>query len=195
MRKRLVVAVSGASGAIYAKRFLWQLPETYEIHLIVSSSAKIVIEQELGIDLKNQTFSQYCIKAKNNLSIIEYDPSDFAAAVSSGSFQTEAMVVVPCSAKTLAGVAAGYSGNLTERAAAVHLKEGRPLILLLRETPYSKIMIQNMMRCSDAGATIIPATPAFYHQPNSIDDLVDFVVGRILNVLKIEHRVFKAWGE
>lgn len=195
--KRIVVAVSGASGAIYTERFLVALPLEYEIHLLISQNARIVFQQELGWDHSKKSFLSFMAERglAADCKVYEYNVDNLSAAISSGSFRTEAMVVIPCSAKTLAGIAVGYGNNLIERAAAVHLKEQRPLILLLREAPYNRVHLKNMLTVNDAGATVVPASPAFYHGPQTITDLADFIVARIFNLLKIDQELFKGWGE
>jgi 4-hydroxy-3-polyprenylbenzoate decarboxylase len=179
---KLIIAVTGASGAIYAKRLLEVLREKgHEIHLIVSKSAKIVVEHELdGIG---------SLTAEH-----EYDESDMAAPMASGSNMFDAMVIVPASMKTIGALASGFCDNLITRAADVYLKEGRPLIIVPRETPLHAVHLENMARVSWLGATVLPAMPGFYHQPESVGDLVDFIVGKILNQLGIEHDLFKPWG-
>jgi flavin prenyltransferase len=172
--KRLVVALTGASGAIYGVRLLEQIKKLpVETHLIVSRWARVTIEQET-----NHTYGD--VKA---LADVIYGESDQAAAISSGSFQTSGMVIAPCSTKTLAAIASGFSYNLVCRAADVALKERRPLVLAVRETPLNSIHLRNMLTLSDLGATIMPPTPAFYHLPTGIDDIVDQTVLRILDQL------------
>jgi 4-hydroxy-3-polyprenylbenzoate decarboxylase len=127
--------------------------------------------------------------------IIYHHYEDFSAGIASGSFLTAGMVICPCSMGTLAGIAGGHSENLIQRAADVHLKERRKLIVVPRETPLSSIQLENMKRLADAGATVMPAMPGFYHTPRSIQDLIDFIVGRICDHLGIEHNLFKRWGD
>jgi 4-hydroxy-3-polyprenylbenzoate decarboxylase len=222
----LVVALTGASGAIYAIRLLEVLMVAgHTVHLTISRSAAIVLDRELGIhvDLENFKLSQLlpdeselasdsALQAlipnrsnladvssvfgdaqKGSINYLHYE--DFGAGIASGSFLTSGMVICPCSMGTLASIAGGHSDNLIHRAADVHLKERRKLILVPRETPLSGIQLENMRRLADAGATVLPAMPGFYHIPRSIQDLVDFVVGRICDHLEIEHKLFKRWGE
>lgn len=182
---RVVVAVTGASGAAYAKRLLEALKEAgAEVHLIMSSEAEGIVREELGTDPSELA----------KLTARYYREEDLWAPFSSGSFKFDAMVIVPCSMKTLAAVASGYANDLIARAADVALKEGRKLVLVVRETPLNLIHIKNMERAAVAGAIILPACPAFYHKPESIEDLVDYVVGKVLDVLGIEHELFKRWG-
>ncbi|HUZ81553.1 MAG TPA: UbiX family flavin prenyltransferase [Gaiellaceae bacterium] len=177
MAQRLVVAITGASGAIYGVRLLEKLRDLpVETHLIVSRWARITIEHE----------TDYTFAAVKALAEVVYAENDQAAAVSSGSFPTRGMVIAPCSTKTLAGIATGFSHNLVCRAADVVLKERRPLVLAVRETPLNSIHLRNMLTLSDMGATIVPPTPAFYTRPASVDDIVDYTVLRILDQFGFE---------
>lgn len=172
MTPRLIVAITGASGAIYGVRLLERLRDVpVETHLIVSRWARVTIEHE----------TDYTFAAVKALADVTYSENDQAAAVSSGSFLTRGMVIVPCTTKTLAGIATGFAYNLVCRAADVVLKERRPLVLAVRETPLNSIHLRNMLTLSDMGATILPPTPAFYTQPAGIDDIVDYTVLRILD--------------
>jgi 4-hydroxy-3-polyprenylbenzoate decarboxylase len=174
MTNRLVIALTGASGAIYGVRLLERLRELpIETHAIVSRWARVTIEHE----------TSYSYRDVKELADVVYGESDQAAAISSGSFATRGMVIAPCSTKTLAAIATGFSHNLVCRAADVSLKERRALVLAVRETPLSSIHLRNMLTLSDMGATILPPTPAFYHRPAEIDDLVDQTVLRILDQL------------
>ena len=184
MISRLVVALTGASGAIYGIRLLECLRDLpVEVHLIISRWARVTIEHETS-------YSYTQVKA---LADEVYGENDQAAAVSSGSFLTRGMVIAPCSTKTLAAVASGYSHNLIGRAADVTLKERRPLVLAVRETPLSSIHLRNMLTLSDVGATIFPPTPAFYHRPTEIDDIVDQTVLRILDQFQFELDAASRW--
>ncbi len=181
---RLVVGVSGGSGIIYGVRFLEVLRELkVESHLVMSPSARetLVLETDKRV------------KQVESLATKVYPFGDVAAALSSGSFRTDGMVIIPCSMKTLAGVASGYSDNLLLRAADVTLKERRRLVLVPRETPLSTIHIENMLRAANAGAIVVPAMPAFYDRPKTIDDIVNHLVGKVLDVLGIEHNLFRRW--
>ncbi|HEY4348725.1 MAG TPA: UbiX family flavin prenyltransferase [Gaiellaceae bacterium] len=174
MTNRLVVAITGASGAIYGVRLLQRLAELpVETHVIISRWARVTIDHETPHSYED-------VKA---LADVLYGEGDQAAAISSGSFVTRGMVIAPCSTKTLAAIASGFSYNLVCRAADVILKERRPLVLAVRETPLSSIHLRNMLTLSDMGATILPPTPAFYHRPETIDDIVDQTVLRILDQL------------
>jgi 4-hydroxy-3-polyprenylbenzoate decarboxylase len=220
----VVVAVTGASGSIYAVRLLQVLSDAgRQTHVIISGAARQVIVRELGLQfpqgdagpdvwsafpsealqsstalrfgfavpqldgLKDASRSQGCIRV--------WGLNDYSAGIASGSFLTDGMVICPCSMGTLSAIATGASTNLIHRAADVHLKERRPLVLLPRETPLSLIQLENMSRVCQAGATVMPAMPGFYHQPQSVADLVDFIVGRMCDHLRIPHRLFQRWGE
>jgi 4-hydroxy-3-polyprenylbenzoate decarboxylase len=182
---RLIVAITGASGVIYGKRLLEALREKkVETYLVVSKAAESVIEHELKTtknDLKK-------------LAVHVCDVNDLSAPIVSGSFRTDGMIVVPCSMKTLAGITHGYSNNLILRAADVTLKEKRKLILVPRETPLSVVHLRNMLDLASQGVFILPAMPAYYHKPEKIEDLIDFVVGKALDLLGIEHKLFKRWS-
>ncbi|NLW08033.1 MAG: UbiX family flavin prenyltransferase [Clostridia bacterium] len=182
---RLVVAVTGATGAIYAVRLLQALKEKeVEVHLILSRWARETVRLETNFDEEN--FRQ--------LATCCYTENDLAAPLASGSFQHQGMVVIPCSMKTLAGIAHGYAANLIMRAADVTLKEGRRLILATRETPLNAIHLENMLTLARLGVVIMPPVPAFYNQPRSIDDLVNNFVGRIMDLLGLEHDLVARWS-
>jgi len=183
---RLIVAITGASGVIYGMRLLKVLQEkNVETHLIISKAAEKVVEHELE-------------KTKADIEKLAnhtYNVDDWSAPVVSGSFKTDGMIIIPCSMKTLAGVAHGYSANLVLRAADVTLKEKRTLVLVPRETPLNVVHLRNMLELAEQGVTILPAMPAYYHKPKHIDDLVDFVVGKVLDLLEINHALYKRWSE
>lgn len=195
----IVLGITGASGAPYAVRLLEQLLSAgSRVWLSISPAGATVIEQELGIrvDLRQFQIAALVPQHADLPGEVQYfHYQDLMAPMASGSARTAAMVVCPCSGGTLSSIAHAASGNLIQRAADVHLKERRPLILVPRETPLSTPQLENMLRCSQFGATILPAMPGYYHQPRGIDDLVDFVVARILDQLHIEHRLGKRWGE
>ncbi len=181
---RIIVAITGASGVVYGKRLLEVLSDkNIETHLIISKGAEEIIASELSS--KKHDIEK--------LATHVYQMNDLSSPLSSGSFIVDAMVIVPCSAKTLAGIANGYSDNLILRAAEVTIKQGRKLILVPRETPVSAIQIENMLKLARIGVVILPAMPAFYHNPKNINDLIDFVVGKILDSLDIAHNLFKRW--
>jgi 4-hydroxy-3-polyprenylbenzoate decarboxylase len=181
---RLIVAITGASGVIYGKRLLQVLREKrVETHLIVSKAAEKVVEHELGVTKKDleRLVSRF------------YSVDDLGSPLMSGSFQTDGMVIVPCTMKTLAGIAHGYSDNLILRAADVTLKEGRKLVVVPRETPLSVVHLRNMLAVAKLGVVVVPAMPAYYHKPKKIGDLVDFVVGKVLDCLGVEHTLYRRW--
>ena len=183
--RRLVVGVTGASGVVYAKRLLEVLKEkNIETHLIVSKTAEKIIKHELEMDRADF----------DKLGRYRYREDEVDAPLASGSFKIDGMVIIPCSLKTLAGIASGYTDNLILRAADVTLKEKRKLVLVPRETPLSAIHLRNMLELAIIGVVILPAMPSFYHRPKSIHELVDFIVGKILDIFGIEHDLFRRWG-
>jgi 4-hydroxy-3-polyprenylbenzoate decarboxylase len=186
----VTLGITGASGAPYAVRLLQTLNETATaVRLIVSSYGLRLLAEETGLDGLDALRG-----ATGDWSRVElYDSLDRGATPASGSAPSRGMVICPCSMGTLASIAAGTSRNLVERAADVALKERRPLILVPRETPLSLIHLENMTRLTRAGATIMPAAPGFYHRPRSIDDMVDFVVARVLDHLEVEHTLGRRW--
>ena len=196
MKHPIVLAITGASGAIYGRRLLEILLTTnIDIHLTISDSGRQVLEHELGnpLDLQQFQLSQLLPSAKSDR-VHYHHYKNFMAPIASGSFQTRAMIICPCSGSTLSGIASAASQNLIQRAADVHLKERRPLILVPRETPLSLIQIENLHKVCTAGATVLPASPGFYHGSQTVEDLVDFVVARILDHVGIEHDLMKRWG-
>jgi len=181
---KILLAITGASGSIYGIRLLEELGKSgNEVHLIVSEDAKKIMKYETNI-----TFDKIKKKAR-----FYYKNSDLFAAPSSGSFKLDAMVIVPCSMKTLSAISNGYCNTLISRAGSCFLKEERKLILVIRETPLDLPGIKNILSAKQAGATILPAMPGFYHKPKKIEELVDFVVGKILDQLDIENALFKRW--
>jgi 4-hydroxy-3-polyprenylbenzoate decarboxylase len=195
----IVIGITGASGAVYATRLLEILVRAgRRVHLTVSPAGAEVLKTELGVsvDLENFDPGQLGLPSERIESgtLVYHHYQDYSAPIASGSFLTAGMVICPCSMGTLASVANGLSTNLIQRAADVHLKERRKLIVVPRETPLGSIQLENMKRLSDAGAVVLPAMPGFYHQPKSIAELVDFVVGRILDQLGIEKDLTLRWG-
>lgn len=186
-KQRLIIGISGASGAIYAIRLLEVLREQTEIetHVVVSSAAKQTISAE----------TDYSLQKVRSISSEFYDNRDIGAAISSGSFRTMGMVVVPCSIKTLSGIAHSYSEDLISRAADVCLKERKPLLLCVRETPLHLGHLRLMTQAAEIGAQIVPLMPAFYHQPQSVDDIINQSVNRLCDQLNItlEQDLFKRW--
>jgi len=192
---RYIVGITGASGVIYGIRLLEVLlRQQAEVHLVVTNPARIVIEHELKWDMQGDWKANLCGHLPEG-NITVYDDSDIAAPIASGSFRVEGMLVVPCTMASIAGLASGYAHSLLERAADVMLKEKKPLLLVPRETPLSSIHLRNMLVLAEAGAHIIPAMPAFYTHPATVEDMVDFVVGKVLDALGVEHHLFKRYGE
>lgn len=193
--RKYIVALTGASGIIYGIRLSTELLiRDFEVHLICSDAARIVLGQELGWDFERSLEETF----RNNLppgNLFVYDNSDIAASPASGSFLTDGMVVIPCTMASVSALANGSSRNLLERTGDVILKEKRPLILVPRETPLNSIHLRNMLLLSEMGAHIIPAMPAFYHNPRSIDDMVDFLVGKVLDAMCISHDIFPRYGQ
>jgi 4-hydroxy-3-polyprenylbenzoate decarboxylase len=184
-RKRIILAITGASGAIYGLRMLETLHKlNLKTHLIISPMGERILTEETGI-----SFSDI-----SNLADVVYPPDDLGAAIASGSFQTDAMLVIPCSIKTLSGITNSYAENLIQRAADVCLKEGRPLLLAVRETPLHAGHLHLLSQAAATGAIIFPPVPAFYNHPETIDDLVNATVGRILARIGIENDLYKPWG-
>jgi len=197
--RHLVVAVTGASGAIYAVRLLKACLELgVHVDLVVSDYGKRLLIDECDLNLKAESVEAWldrrCGPADRPGKVSMRGSGDLGADIASGSVQRDGMVVVPCSMKTLSGIAAGRASNLVERAADVTLKEGRRLILVPRETPLNLIQLENMTRAARAGASIVPAMPAFYYRPRDIDHLADFIVGRVLSLLDIPHELFGPWN-
>lgn len=170
---KLIVAITGASGAGLGKRFIEKLPKEIEVYAVVSEHAKIVFEKEENITI--------------------FDDKNIAASIASGSFKSEAMIIVPCSMNTLAKIACGISDNLTTRAAAVMIKEQRKLILAPREMPFSPIALENMLKLGRLNVLIAPPVIGYYANPESIDDMEDFLIGKWFDLLGIEHDLFKRW--
>lgn len=194
--KKYVLAITGASGSLYGIRVLEHLSRKGEVHLIVSSQAFQIIRHETGIDWTGRNESLIERKIRSFLGarkIHYYGDTNLAAPPSSGSFINDGMLIVPCSMKTLAAVANGYANNLIERAADVTIKEGRPLLLSPREMPLSAIHLDNMVKLARLGVRIAPPIPAFYHKPEKISDIVDFVAGKILDSFGVEHKLFARW--
>jgi len=194
--KRYVMAITGASGPIYGVRVLGELLKTAEVHLIVSSEAFSILKDEAGVDWAGRDREEIQGRIREHFAAggLHYWPEgDMRSPVSSGSFLTDGMLVVPCSMKTLAGIASGYAENLVQRAADVTIKEGRTLLLSPRETPLSAVHLENMLRLARLGVKIVPPSPAFYHGPRSVEDMVDFVAGKILDAMGVEHGLFRRW--
>jgi flavin prenyltransferase len=211
----ILVAITGASGAVYAARLLDCLRSAgQDVHLTISPSGQAVLKQELDVEVDLERFSLEQLRFdsrwlhfqqppasretrpadKDQGRVVYHHYRNFMAPIASGSFLTSAMVICPCSGSTLSALAHGTGSNLIHRAADVHLKERRKLVLVPRETPLSGIYLENLKRASDAGAVVLPAMPGWYHPVRSLGDLVDFVVARILDHLRIEHDLMHRWG-
>ena len=195
---RILLALSGASGAIYGLRLARELARLgADLTFTATTSGQLVCRQETGLDLSGDpatTARNLCGYLKLETGIRVVAPDDLFFSSASGSAAPDAMVVCPCSMGTLARIAAGISGNLIERSADVMLKEHRLLLLAPRETPLSEIHLENMLRLARAGARIIPAMPAFYQRPESLDDMIDFVVGKILDQLGFDNTLYRRWA-
>ena len=190
----LVVAMT-ASGEPFALRLLHVLGRTgRRVHLTMSPAAVQVIREELGLEVDLDAFNPAVLGIREAGLFIYHHHRDFTAGIASGSFPTGGMVIVPCSMSTLAAIASGITTNLITRAADVHLKERRKLILVPRETPLSLIHLENMVRVTRAGAVVLPAMPGWYHRPRRIEDLVDFVVGRVCDQFGIHNALSPRWG-
>ena len=191
------LAISGASGSIYGLRIAEELCRSgCSLTFSATESGKMVCREETGLDLSGNTAEAE--KSLRSYLSLDTDirvvaPDDLFACSASGSAAPDLMVVAPCSMGTLARIAVGISGNLIERSADVMLKERRPLLLVPRETPLSEIHLENMLRLSRAGARIIPAMPAFYHKPQSLDEMVDFVAGKVLDQAGIDNNLYRRW--
>lgn len=197
-RRNVALAITGASGAIYAVRTLAALLEQgCEVDVVLSEFGRRLLRDEMGeaaaVDRLPAFLEERYGAGVRKGSLVLHSNRDLGAKLASGSQRCEGLAIVPCSMKTLAGVAHGLSRTLVERAADVMLKERRRLVLVPRETPMSLPQLRNMVTCAEAGAIVLPAMPAFYHQPRTIDDLADFVAGKILSVLGFEHHLYPSW--
>jgi 4-hydroxy-3-polyprenylbenzoate decarboxylase len=193
-----IVAVTGASGALYAVRILRALlAGGHHVHLVMSKYGRYVLHEELGWAPDREPIGDFLARTAGEEvragTLEEHGVNDLTQSISSGSSPVGGMVVVPCSAKSLSAIAHGTSSNLIERSADVTLKERRPLVLVVRETPMNLIQLRNMVTVAEAGATVLPAMPAFYQKPQSFDDLGDFIAGRALSLLGLDHELFTRW--
>ena len=201
MSKTVCLALTGASGMPYGLRLLeCLLGAGCRVQLLYSQAAQIVARQEMDFELPSRPaearaalISRYPTVDRENLQV--FGREEWFAPVASGSNPPDAMIVCPCSMGTLAAIAQGLSDNLIERAADVVLKEGRKLVLVPRETPFSVIHLENMLRLARAGAVILPPSPGFYQHPQSVQDIVDFVVARVLDQVGVSHSLMQRWGE
>ena len=200
--KEVVVGVTGASGALYATRLLRALlAGGHRVHLILSKYGRFRLREELGFGAEgwqDETVREFLQRLYGEEAsggeLAEYGVNDLTCSIASGSVLTDGMVVIPCSAKTFSGIACGSSSNLIERAADVMLKERRPLVLVPRETPMSLPQLRNMVASAEAGALVLPAMPAFYQGPRTLDDLADFMAGKILGALGFSHELYPPWS-
>ncbi len=196
--KGIALAITGASGALYAVRTLAELlVRGVHVELVISDYGRRLLHDELGDEATVEKLIPY-LSSKYGAgvtagSLTIHSNRDLGATIASGSHNCASMAIVPCSMKTLAGIAHGLSRNLVERAADVMLKERRRLVIVPRETPMSLPALKNMVLCAEAGAMIVPAMPAFYQQPKTLDDLADFMAGKILSALGFEHELYPAW--
>ncbi len=183
---RVIVGITGASGSVYGMRLIEVLKKSHcEVHAVVTPSGWQVLAYECGVD-------EAALRQQVD---VLYEVENIGAAIASGSFKNDAMIIVPCSMKTLGSIAAGISDNLLTRAADVTLKEGRPLIIVPRETPVHAIHLENMLKLARLGVKVIPASPGFYHKPQTMQDLIDMLVGKICDAIHIEHDLFQRWQE
>ncbi|MNP15207.1 putative aromatic acid decarboxylase [compost metagenome] len=193
-KQKWIVGITGASGSKYGVKLIETLLTCQiDVHIVISNAGWRVLDEELGWQITDRegmlknTFGLY------PGTYVYHPVSDIGASIASGSFQVDGMIIAPCSMGTLSAVANGSSDNLMTRAADVMLKEGRPLVLVPRETPIHAIHLENMLKLTRLGVRMIPAMPAFYFHPQTIDDLIDFVVGKVLDNLRIDHQLFKRW--
>ena len=185
--RRVIIAISGATGVIYAIKLLEALRnnKSLETHMLISPWAERIIQSE----------TNYSVKQVKDYASCSYEINDFTAPIASGSFKTDGMVVVPCSMKTLSAIAHGYADNLMTRSADVVIKEKRKLILVPRETPFSIIHLENMVKLARLGIVILPPIPAFYYHPKSLNEIFDHLTSKILDHLGIENHLYQRWGE
>ena len=187
MKKRIIIAITGASGSIYGISLLEAFKQTkqFETHLIYSKAAQITIPTE----------TDYSLKDIEKIADVTHKIGDIAASISSGSFKTEGMIVAPCSMKSLAEIATGLSNTLISRAADVVMKEKRKLVLMVRETPFNSIHLTHMLNLSNMGVYIAPPLPAFYNNPKNVDDIVDHSVGRVLDIFDVDNNLARRWKD
>ncbi|MHB8883137.1 MAG: UbiX family flavin prenyltransferase [Thermodesulfovibrionales bacterium] len=195
--KKYVFAISGATGPVIGLRVLRELARTSEVHVLISRQSFSIIRDETGLDLSGGTTPAIQQKIRDftgTETVFYYAEHDFEAPVASGSFRTDGMFVVPCSMKTLSGIAQGYANSLIERAADVTIKEGRPMVISPREMPFSAIHLENMLKLARLGVKIAPPVIGFYHKPSGMDELIDFIAGKILDAMGIGHEIYRRWG-
>lgn len=193
------MGITGASGAIYARRLLQTLLVAgHDVDLVVSRSARVVLHDEEKAEVDDETWRADLrrwlgVDDAGLDRVVWWRENDMAAGPSSGTYPARGLLVVPCSMGTLAAVSAGLTGNLVQRAVSVSLKEARPTVLLFREAPLSRVHLRNLLAAHEAGCTVLPAAPGFYHQPSDLMQLVDFVVGRVLDAVVVEHDLYRRW--
>lgn len=196
--RHFALAVTGASGAIYGLRTAEELLRAgNRVSIVITGAGFQVLREECGLEWggsEEEVLAQLRGRLGEGGELAFYDEKNFFAPMASGSAPPDAMLVVPCSMGTLSRISCGNSGNLPERAADVMLKEGRPLVLVPRETPFNAIHLENMLKLARLGVKILPAMPGFYHRPTSMEEMVDFVVGKILDGVQVEHDLFRRWG-
>lgn len=181
----IIVAITGASGVAYGLKVLEALKKSgKETGLVVTEPAKLILDYELGVQLEDL----------KSLATYYYESNDLTASINSGSCLFESMVIVPCTMKTLSAIAHGYANNAVTRAADVSLKEKRKLVLVPRETPLRSVHLENMLKISKEGGVILPAMPGFYHKPKNLDDITNFIAGKVLDVLGVNHDLFNRWS-
>lgn len=200
-KERISIAITGASGVQYSLRLIEVLLSYgYPLNIVISKAALLVFAMEMDIQLGNQPQVQKerllsLVKCDDPSLVEVYGIEDWSAPMASGSNVSKAMVIVPATTGTLSAVATGQSNNLIERAADVMMKERKPLVIVLRETPFNAIHLRNMLTLTEAGAIVMPANPGFYHMPKTVEDIIDFMVARILDQLNIEHNLMNKWGD
>lgn len=200
-KERISIAITGASGVQYSLRLIEVLLSYgYPLNIVISKAALLVFAMEMDVQLGNQPQVQKerllsLVKCDDSSLVEVYGMEDWSAPMASGSNASKAMVIVPATTGSLSAVATGQSNNLIERAADVMMKERKPLILVLRETPFNAIHLKNMLTLTEAGAIVMPANPGFYHMPKTVEDIIDFMVARILDQLNIEHNLMDKWGD
>lgn len=192
----ITVGITGASGGIYGVRLVQELLKAnYKIHLVMTEAAWQVFDLELQYDTSDRDKLLAEIFEHNLENLHYHSLQDFSAPIASGSYRNDGMIIIPCSMGTLSKIANGTSSNLLERTADVMLKEGRPLVIVPRETPLNTIHLENMLKITKVGGKILPAMPGFYHLPKTLDDIINFVVGKALDSLNVEHNLFTRWGD
>ncbi len=195
---RWIVGITGASGSIYGLRLIRQLLEhDFVVHLVVTEAGWRVLKEEMGWDTtkRKDALARWFGAQVLEERLVYHPNADIGASIASGSYRVQGMVIAPCSMGTLASIAGGISDDLMTRAADVMMKENRPLLLVPRETPLHAIHLENMLKLSRLGVRMIPAMPAFYYKPQSMDEMIDFLVGKVMDSMGIEHQLYRRWGD